>query len=628
MIAPDAFKDIIGAHKTALLDESRVWDRHRSMYRCGQLKKVEASDPIDVGNDQDVVFESGALFAYTDSMVSSVVPPNPQVTANPYSSSHTLPAKAREALINTTFKRLKAHTTLWMAATMSAVYPRSFVKVVWKHPLTRPDFINIDPRHIFYDKEASKWEDIRYVIEATVLTRGEFESRVPLTNPDAPPDARRVYDPDVSKQARFDNYPIWLRKDSVQATRSDKELDVFKWVVVYEVTDFTEPVPKYYHFLGEQKDPLYAGPPPYLFVRNPYWMTKFNENLEDNGGLSDAFIIESPVTRLDEARTLELRHAQATIPITTLNRAAVDDVEDAKDKLRTCVSPGDILDIELKNGASLRDAIGQTPTASLSPSFSTAKQSLEQEIMFRLGMPQYTRGIAGSSDVATELALIDSALRTRQGRRIKIISDLVTFLARSIIGLYEQFMLEDTTLFVRIMDGTPDTLDRGKLRFRTPQEAVTMLQQGQYPEDSLSIDYDVVPYSPTENSKSAQLKKIAEFMPLMVSNPQFISQKKLFGRLTDLLELGDLAPTQEELQALAGPPPGAPPGPGGPPGAGAMAAPIPGGAPNPANIGSGTDESLKGGEAPASIEPPTNNTDPSIVGGGAGSKLPNALRAR
>jgi hypothetical protein len=143
------------------------------------------------------------------------------------------------------------------------------------------------------------------------------------------------------------------------------------------------------------------------------------------------------------------------------------------------------------------------------------------------------------------------------------------------------------------------------------------MQEGRYPEDSLVIDYDVVPFSPTENSKSAQLKKIAEFMPLLQGAPQFVSQKKLYGRITDLLELGDLTPSKEELQALAGPaqPPGMPPGAGG-------------GMPDPSQIGSGTDESLKGGEMPTAIEPPTNNVDPSIVGGGAGAKLPNALRAR
>ena len=119
MLAVEAFKDIIGAHISALKDDSKVWDRHRDMYKCGQLKKTDSSDPIDVGNDQDVVFESGALYAYTDSMVSSVVSPNPKITATPHSESHREPAKAREALVNTTFARTKAHRTLWMAATLS-----------------------------------------------------------------------------------------------------------------------------------------------------------------------------------------------------------------------------------------------------------------------------------------------------------------------------------------------------------------------------------------------------------------------------------------------------------------------------------------------------------------------------
>jgi len=614
MLNTDAIADIIKAHIAALAEDSKVWDRHREMYKCAQLKRVDATDPIDTGNDQDVVFESGSLYAYTDSMVSSIVPPNPKITATPYNSGHRVAAKAREALVNSTFARVKAHRTLWSAATLSAVYPRSFIKVVWKHPAQRPDYINIDPRHIFYDKEVTKWEDVRYVIEATVLTRGEFESRVPINAPDAPPDRRRVYDPEVAKKVKFDCYPQWLQRDQAQKTTANKQMDVFKWVVVYEVTDLTEPVPRYYHYLENEKVPLYAGPSPYYFVRNPYWMVKFNENLEDSGGLSDAAIIENPVRRLDEARTLELRHAQATIPVTVLNAMAVDDVDDAKTKLRNCTSPGDILDIALKNGMAMKDALGQTPTSALSPSFTTAKTALEQEIMFRLGMPQYTRGMAGASDVATELALIDSALRTRQGRRIEVISDAIWFMASATIGLYEQFLAENDTIFVRIMDGQSEKLDRTILQFRTPEEGKEIIAKGQFPSDDLNIDYEVVPYSPTENSKSAQLKKIAEFMPMLQANPAMISQKKLYARLTDLLELGDLTPSEDELRALAGP--AAQPGAGG----GQTAQP------DPNKIGTGTDESLNGGEMPSAVEPPPVTAEQSAIGGGAGAKLPNALR--
>lgn len=616
MISTDSIVSIIKAHKATLTEDSRVWDRHREMYKCSQLKKVEATDPIDTGNDQDVVFESGSLFAYADSMVSSVVPPNPKITANPYNSGHLEMAKGRESLVNSTFARAKAHRTLWQAGLLSCVYPRSFIKVVWKHNAKRPDYINIDPRHIFYDKEAEKWEDVRYLIEITVLTQAEFESRVQHADPNAPADPLKVYDREVARHVKYDSYPMWLRQDTTQTSMSEKQLDVFKWAVVYEVWDFTDPIPRYYHYLEDQKVPLYAGPPPYMFLRNPFWLVKFNENLQDNGGLSDASIIENPVRRLDECRTLELRHAQATIPVTILNGAAVDSIEDAKEQLRECTSPGDIFAPELKNGASIKDAIGQTPTAALSPSFTTAKQALEQEIMFRLGMPQYTRGIAGSSDVATELALIDSALRTRQGRRIEVISDAIWFMATATVYLYEQFLAPDDTIFARVGDGKTERLDRATMQFREVEEAQAILRTGAFPEDAMTIDYEVVPYSPTENSKSSKLKKIAEFSQLMLAPDAapHVSRKKFYAALTDLLELGDLTPDPSELRALAGP---AAPGPTG----GA-----PGGAPDPSQIGTGTDESLNGGEMPSSVEPPPVSAETSATGGGAGAKLPNSLR--
>jgi len=200
-------------------------------------------------------------------------------------------------------------------------------------------------------------------------------------------------------------------------------------------------------------------------------------------------------------------------------------------------------------------------------------------------------------------------------------------MASAVVGLYEQFLPDDTTIFVRIMDGTPDQLDRSKLQFRTAQEADVIFAQGMYPPEDLHVDYEVVPYSPTENSKSAQLKKLAEFFPMLSAAPQFVSQKKLFARVTDLLGLGDLTPDQAELQALAGPA-GAPQT-GAEPGQPQNGAPNgTAAAPDPGQIGTGTDESLKGGEMPASIGPPPITAEQSATGGGAGAKLPNALRAR
>ena len=52
-------------------------------------------------------------------------------------------------------------------------------------------------------------------------------------------------------------------------------------------------------------------------------------------GLSDAQLIENPLSRLDELDTLELRFAQSTIPVTTLNEQFVEDPERAADDLQS-----------------------------------------------------------------------------------------------------------------------------------------------------------------------------------------------------------------------------------------------------------------------------------------------------
>ena len=63
------------------------------------------------------------------------------------------------------------------------------------------------------------------------------------------------------------------------------------------------------------------------------------------------------------------------------------------------------------------------------------------------------------------------------------------------------------------------------------------------------MDYEVIPYSPTENSKTAQVKKLTQFLDVLMSSPN-IDQRKLTSHLLDVLEIGkDVMITEEELQA-------------------------------------------------------------------------------
>lgn len=599
---PTTFKSIIEAHVSAAEREHKEWDQLRAMYRCENW-----GNDRDGMND-DLRTETGSVYAYTDTMIASVVPPNPQITCNARRPNLRTAAKYREALCNDTFRRAKADLTLWKLATHASVYPRGILKAVYNKRLKRPDFIVVDPRNFFFDLTAARYEDARYVIEAFPLTEAEFMSRV--TSPQNP---EAQYDSNVAKRVQFGTYPAWLKDPkSGRAEVDDKIRKVFKWTVVFEVFDFSTPNGRYYHFLQGVKEPLFQGDLPYVFLPNPYGLLTFNDNLEDAGGLADAKIVKGPVQRLDEIRTLKLRFAQSTIPVTVLNEAEVDDPEQFADQLSHATSPGDVVRVKVKNGRTVNDVMGQTPTASLSPAFEQMDQTLDNEILYRLGMPQYSRGVAGASDVATELALVDAALRTRQGRRSELINHIITFMAKSTIALYEEFMDAESDLPVRLGGGEFIEVARQHLAARNPVDAERALAEGGSIEEPLDIDYEVIPYSPVENSKSAQLQKVERFAKMLFGNP-LVKQERLIAKLGELLDLGpDLLVSEEEMKAkqqaeaaAAAPAMGAPPG-------------APPGEP-PMEIGAtSTMQALGGGELPSAVPPPpgiTTGVRPGMAGG-------------
>lgn len=612
---PSTYKSIIESHVAMADREHKEWDRLRAMYRC---ENWADSGRMEV--ETDLKTETGSVYAYTDTMIASIVPPNPQITCNPRKPTLDQAAKYREALVNDTLRRAKADLVLWKLSTHASVYPRGILKAVWNKRLRRPDFIVVDPRNFFFDLTAARYEDTRYVIEAFPLTEAEFNARIynERTNPNG------KYDPNAAKKAQFGSYPAWLKDPaSGRAELDDKLRKVFKWTVVFEVFDFTVPGGRYYHFLQGQKEPLFQGDLPYVFLPNPYGLLTFNDNLEDAGGLADAKIVKGPVERLDELRTLKLRFAQSTIPVTLLNEAEVDDPEAFIDQLAHANSPGDVVRAKVKNGRSIADVIGQTPTSTLSPAFDQMDQTLDNEILYRLGMPQYARGVAGSSQVATELALVDAALRTRQGRRSELVNHMIVFMAKAIVGLYEEYMSPEDNLPLRLGPSEFLEVARQHLAARNPEEAEAALAAGETIEDPLDIDYEVVPYSPVENSKTAQLQKFEKFASVFLRNPM-VNQAKLLTKLTELLDLGDgLVMSEKEMaakqQAAAGPPQN-------PLAAlAATATPAPEDGPPVEAGATSTMEAMRGGNLPTAVPPPPGITTGARPGmaGGAGFGAPS-----
>ena len=540
---------ILKTHRTKSRVERRDWDRWRSWYVSEYWGSDDdrPSGSGDMMEEEDVNFQTNYPYAYIDTMIANVCPQNPQVTVKARQAALQPAAQFREALINDVFERTNLHASLWKTATNAAICGRGFTKTIWDFKRESVQIFDVDPRSVFFDMSAKKFDDIRYLVEVTVLTHEEFKAR---SQPRA--DGRpSQYDPAVAKKAYYGGYPTWL-KDYVRdkAMVNEASLEVYKWVTVYEVYDFE--ADRYYHVLEDVEDPLFEGELPYKYVRNPFTLVTFNENMTDLGGLSDIKLIASSQDRLNEIDTLELWHAHTSTPVTMVNTALVDNPEALMSALRDANSPGSMISIEGKANAPLRDIIGQTPTPSFSPEFRDMRDRCNSGIEFILGIPQYSRGVVGVADVATEVALADTATRTRNGRRIKMIEDNVDALADKTVGIYEEFLPPNTVLPIRLTD-SHDVLE-------VTRQTLAMRPRRNPNERALDFDYLAIPYSPTENHRLVQLQKLQQYMPLLLESPA-VDKNKLIHKLLDLLGMQDILAPPSQQQ----PPPAAPEGGQGPP---------------------------------------------------------------
>ena len=546
-LTPKQIVGIIKTHTSKSRNERRDWDRWRSWYMSeywgGQKEEPSGSLPLMGDASEDVNFETNYPYAYIDTMIANVCPQNPQITVTARQEDLRPAAQFREALVNDTFRRNSLHQLLWKTATHAAICGRALMKAVWNFRKGSVEMFAVDPRYIFFDMSAAKWEDIRYLVEVTVLTEAEFKSRTKRKGRKG-----ATYNAKVAKQAEFGGFPTWL-KDTVRdgSSLNEASRDVYRWVTVYEVYDF-EGEGKYYHYLDGVEAPLFEGELPYRYVRNPFVYLAFNENMADLGGLSDVKLVQSLQERLNEIDTLELWHAHTSTPVMMVNTSLADNPEDILTALREANQPGSMIEIHGKANAPLGDLIGQTPTPALTPSFPAMRERCNQVIEFILGIPQYSRWVVGVADVATEVALADTATRTRNGRRIKQVEDMVRGLSQRVVGLYEEFLPENSTLPVRLTD-SQQVLDvnRETLKLRPNRDPS---------EQPLEYDYDAVPYSPTENHRLVQLQKLQQYLPLLLESPQ-VDKEKLVVKLLDLLQMRDV---------LAPPPPTPAPGPPGMPG--------------------------------------------------------------
>ena len=578
-------KAIIATHKKHMQKQVQTWNRYRRWYQSkfwgGEGEDLPQGAIREEEGPEDVSFETNYPYAFVDTMIANICPLYPRVTVNARRDELRGEAKVREALINETFRKNRTHQRLWKLTTHASVYQRGVLKVVWDQRRKRPKFRNIDPRRFFFDMSAEEWDEARYVVEVTTMTKDEFARMA----------KQGVYKNVKMEDVTFGSYPQWLRDHKQDASLIQKGAqDVFKWITIYEFYDLT-PGGGFCHIVDSMEEPLFSDALPYAFVPNPFILLTLNDNLEDLGGMSDVQLIAPLQEQLNETDTLELMHARASIPIAMINDNALDQPDKFDDAWRNGSQPGSYVHVAVREPYSVMDALRWSQVPSMVPGFTAMRERATQTIEFILGIPQYSRGVVGTSDVATEVALADTATRTRNGRRQKQVYDVLSWLAEATVGLYEEFMPDNETLHIRLVGRQQTvTVDRDAAGF---QELKAEL--GETP---LDYDYEAVPYSSAENNRLVQLRNLRENWNALMLGVQTgtVDQTALMDKLLELLMMADIAADQSQAQAPMMPP-------------GAFVPP--GGEPAP----TGGEDTIASGALPPGTEP----VMPAADGGGAGA---------
>lgn len=508
------------------------YERMAQGYRTMYYPRGEQGSAGALAFDDAVTVESNYLYAFADTLVANITPPNPTVTITANRNILKKPAEFREALINRIFEMEKFSEKLWKISTRASVWPRAFLKVVWSGTRKRPIFRVINPHYIFYDVAAEDWDDLRYICEVSVLTKEDFKARLKKRGK-----AGGFYRANAIEDVEFGKYPDWVEPEDDWADnpriKEEREVnmarDGYEWTVVFELYDFK--AQKFYHFADGVQKPLMTSELPYKHLPNPYMIHSFNDNLKDLGGMSDAELIYPTVERLNEMQSLEMWHCKASIPAIVIHEGLVDDPDAFSDALEAIDGPGQMLPINAKAKVGIDQVLGQTPVPTLPIEWDRSTQRLEELIEFVLGMPAYARGQVGQSDVATELALSDTATRTRNARRQKQVYNLISWTAKAVVGLFQEFMDEDMHIPMRLLDGEDEQMITAEL-----------LAFGEKTEDPWSYDYAANPYNASEQNDVVQLKQLETFLPILVQAASVgqVDIRELVKKLLDLLHMREL----------------------------------------------------------------------------------------
>lgn len=516
------WSNVIQQHVTAFRAREKVAYDRALAYCNGNAW----ADPTVGQSEVDIQRTStNLIFPIVETAMTSLVPPNPALSMRTRRPAPSASIQAGEALINYFLKTGRYRTELQRCTYHAVMYGLGVMKTGWD-PITDRAVTNfVDPRNYFCDMTALREENIKYEIEATLLSKKEVQDKV---------DAG-IY-PASALEKAADQYPTWMlpnkRPDAgiegSSATEAKNLMNYQSWYLIYEVYDREHGV--VHHFTPSDNKPLLTD----QLVYRPYDLLVFNFNGENVRGLSEVALILDNQKEYNWTESYLLTLLRHSIPGTYYDASMSSTDEEQK---RLIMPIGGMAPVKVPSNRTVGELFFPKPLPQVPPLADQMMAGKRDAIAFVSSLAAAQRGQVIGAKTATELAFIKGQIQDRLSSRQREIFELTARVGEKQYLLAQKYMASEKVVEVtggEWLTVAPNTLEQ--------IEAV----------------FEMATYSATESNPAVRAESLRMAYPILSANP-LISQKRLLEELLRAQELPlTLMLSDEEIakqQMATSPPP-------------------------------------------------------------------------
>ena len=473
---------------------SKLIDRHLDYYKRSEKVQFDkarryyrgdffTSSDSDLGGSRmdSYLCSKNMIYAIADTAVSALLGPNPSVAAVARTPQSEDSATSVTGLLEYVFQankfRRKAATTLIDAV----LCKRGIFKTGWDAERDMPIVRAVNPSSVFFDLTVRDQDDIRYWIEATVISFEEFKTRV----------RSGLYQAELVKDVQPDRYPKWLQ-DQNQSSNTQQLRDAFQWVTIYEYYD--RETGKIQHYVKQADAVVFEDKIDYI----PYSMFSLNQSGIDCLGLSEVQLVLKQQETINDLLTHMKQITYLQIP-----RILYDSGRITEEDLNKAVeaSAGSFIGINPSNSETLRTLATLFYEMPIPDSPTGVKEFIarqEDDAAFISALAEAARGQVVGARTATEMAIIDAQMRTRLATREGHLNDAIEDVARKAFYLSKKYMREPR--LIRVAG------DR-----RWAQLAHKDMR-------NVEMDFEMVSYNPIRKNPSVMIESLLQMIPFLASN--------------------------------------------------------------------------------------------------------------